>query len=172
MDFTAYEKLKNTIDKLSDDLEKQHKKHMKCKAGCDLCCMDYSIFPIEFFSIVIALNKQVDKPKINTGNDESSCIFLNNHTCEIYSERPIICRTHGLPLLYMNEENGWELSACELNFNEFDMEEFSEENTLPQDKFNSKLFLLNKEFIAKNKLTDYSEFDLIPIKELVNHIKI
>jgi hypothetical protein len=70
----------------------------------------------------------------------------------------------------MNEDNGWELSACELNFTEFDMEDFTEENTFPQDKFNSKLYLLNKEFIAKNGLTNYSELDLIPIKELAKHL--
>nr|WP_320021945.1 YkgJ family cysteine cluster protein [uncultured Draconibacterium sp.] len=170
MDFTAYKKLRNNIDKLSDKLEKQHKKHMKCKAGCDLCCMDYSIFPVEFYSLVNALKERRNNPILNNDKDESSCIFLNNHKCEIYADRPIICRTHGLPLLYMNEDNGWELSACELNFTEFDLEEFSEENTFPQDKFNSKLYLLNKEFIAENQLSDYSELDLIPIKELVKHI--
>ncbi|MDX8339718.1 YkgJ family cysteine cluster protein [Draconibacterium sp. IB214405] len=170
MEFRAYKTLRNDIDTLSNKLEEQHKNHMMCKAGCDLCCMDYSIFPVEFYSIVEALKKGEKKPVINSNNDESSCIFLNNHKCEIYEERPIICRTHGLPLLFMNEENGWELSACELNFTEFDMEEFSEENTFPQDKFNSKLFLLNKEFIAKSKLTEYSEFDLIPIKEIAKHI--
>ncbi len=170
MDFTTYKTFRNDVDQLSNKLEKQHNKHMKCKAGCDLCCMDYSIFPIEFFSIVEALKASENKPNFNPSKDESSCIFLNNHKCEIYDERPIICRTHGLPLLYMNEENGWELSACELNFTEFELDDFSEENTFPQDKFNSKLFLLNKEFIVKNKLTDYSEFDLIPIKELAKHI--
>ncbi|QIA08317.1 YkgJ family cysteine cluster protein [Draconibacterium halophilum] len=170
MDYTAYKTLQNDIDELSGKLERQHKKHMKCKAGCDLCCMDYSIFPVEFYSIVKALQKRKNKPNINTKNDESSCIFLNDHKCEIYAERPIICRTHGLPLLYMNEDNGWELSACELNFTEFDMEDFAEENTFPQDKFNSKLFLLNKEFITKSKSTNYSEFDLIPIKEIAKHI--
>ncbi|HYQ56354.1 MAG TPA: YkgJ family cysteine cluster protein [Draconibacterium sp.] len=170
MDFTKYESLQNDIDRLSDSLENLHKTNMRCSAGCDKCCMDYSILPIEFFSIVEALEKRNNTPSINTEADDSSCIFLNNHKCEIYAERPIICRTHGLPLLYMNEDARWKLSACELNFTEFDMEQFSEENTFPQDKFNSKLFLLNKAFIAENKLENYSAFDLIPIKELEKHI--
>lgn len=171
MDFSKYRALRNNIDKRSEQLEKQHKKHIKCKAGCDLCCMDYSIFPVEFYSIVDALQETEKQPKTSVDTDPSKCIFLNNHQCEIYTERPIICRTHGLPLLFMNEDNDWELSACELNFTGFDLEDFSEENTFSQDKFNSKLFLLNKAFIAENNLTDYSEFDLIPIRDLVNHIK-
>jgi hypothetical protein len=45
------------------------------------------------------------------------------------------------------------------------------ENTLPQDKYNSKLFLLNKEFIAEFTDRKYGEMDLISLKELANSIK-
>jgi len=83
-----------------------------------------------------------------------------------------MCRTHGLPILYANDNGEWELSACELNFTEFDFDEFTDENTLPQDKYNSKLFLLNREFIAEFKDKKYSEFDLIALKELGNQLYI
>lgn len=82
-----------------------------------------------------------------------------------------MCRTHGLPILYANDTGEWELSACELNFTEFDFNDFTMENTLPQDKYNSKLFLLNREFIAEFKDKKYGEFDLIPMRELALHIK-
>lgn len=167
----GYFELREKIDELAGSLEKLHHNHLSCKMGCDLCCMDYSIFPVEFYSIANALKTkdiQVDIPNVNTDN---SCVFLKNHKCTIYEERPIICRTHGLPLLYMNEESEWELSACELNFTEFDMEEFTNENTFPQDKFNSELFMLNKEFIAGFSEKEYKEFDLIPIRELAETIK-
>lgn len=164
--FNKYLSLRTEIDKLSNQLEDKHKNHMKCKAGCDLCCMDYSVFPIEFHSILTALKINNSVPTINKDASEEDCIFLNNHQCTIYTDRPVICRTHGQPLLFMGEDSNWELSACELNFTEFDMEEFSEENTFPQDKFNSKLFMLNKEFIQEFKEIEYGEFDLIPIKKL------
>ncbi|WP_297089684.1 YkgJ family cysteine cluster protein [uncultured Draconibacterium sp.] len=167
--FSAYKKLRDSIDKRVKELEKEHKSHLKCKAGCDLCCMDYNIFPIEFYSILHALQEKKQLPQVAAKNDASACIFLNSHCCAIYDERPIICRTHGLPLLFMNEESQWELSACELNFTEFDMEDFSEENTFSQDKFNSKLFLLNKKFISAYKQTKYGEFDLLPVKDLLKH---
>jgi Fe-S-cluster containining protein len=97
-------------------------------------------------------------------------VFLVNHQCQIYKSRPTICRTHGLPLLYTNNEGEWELSACELNFAEFE-DEFSESNTFPQDKYNSKLFLINKEFIKNFKEKKYNEMDLIPIKNLASFLK-
>lgn len=166
--FEKYKSLRTEIDNDSKNLSLEHSKHMKCKKGCDLCCMDYSIFPIEFYSI---LNDFKEK-KVNTGSshteEENVCVFLINHVCSIYEQRPIICRTHGLPLLYMNDNSEWELSACELNFTEFNFNEFTIENTLSQDKINSKLFMLNKEFIADFQDKKYGEMDLIPIKELLN----
>lgn len=164
--YKAYAALRDTIDEQVEKLEKMHQKHMKCRAGCDLCCMDYSVFPIEFHYIKQKLAQQENKPGVNKNAGEEDCIFLKDHKCTIYDERPIICRTHGLPLLYMGNDNNWELSACELNFTEFDTDEFTEQNTFPQDTFNSKLFMLNKTFIKEFIETKYDKMELIPVKRL------
>jgi hypothetical protein len=75
-----------------------------------------------------------------------------------------------LPLLYANDDGEWELSACELNFTDYDFEDFTPENTLLQDRYNSKLFLLNREFIAEFTDKKYDEMDLIPMKQLGKHL--
>ena len=168
--FSKYLSIRIQVDDLSERLTQQHSKHMLCKAGCDLCCMDYSIFPVEFYSILNQLKQSNIKPEIKANHSKKDCIFLHNHRCTIYNERPVICRTHGLPLLYMNDNSEWELSACELNFTEFDMEQFNKENTYPQDTFNSKLYMLNKEFIQEFSEINYEEFDLIPVKKIVNYL--
>ncbi|MCG6187812.1 YkgJ family cysteine cluster protein [Maribellus maritimus] len=166
-----YNKLRKEIDSISAKLENEHKKHLSCKSGCDLCCMDYSIFPIEFFSILGELKKENFQPDtLEKNKSKNECIFLKEHRCTIYPFRPIICRTHGLPLLYANHEGEWELSACELNFTKFSFEEFTVDNTFPQDKFNSKLYLLNKDFITQLNDKNFSEFDLIPIKDLIKQM--
>ena len=156
-----YLKLRNSIDEQSDKLHALHKDHMKCRKGCDHCCMDYEIFPIEFDHI----KKSINNKNIELDSSEDGgCIFLKGHECQIYEHRPIICRTHGLPLLFMNDEQ-WELSTCELNFTDFDDEGFSTENTFLQDQFNSQLFLLNKEFL-KERNSSENELGLIPIRQL------
>jgi hypothetical protein len=81
-----------------------------------------------------------------------------------------MCRTHGFPLVYVNEDGEPELSACHLNFTDFDYNDFTLENTFPQDKYNSKLFLLNKAFIAEFKEKKYHEMDLIPLKSIAEHL--
>ena len=158
-----YLKLRKTIDNLCDQLHSFHKNHMKCQKGCDFCCMAYEVFPIELDYI----QKSIKNEQIETGTSENaSCIFLKDHVCQIYEHRPIICRTHGLPLLFMNDEH-WELSACELNFTEFSNENFTAENTFPQDKFNSQLFMLNKAYL-KEIQSDKGEFDLIPLNRILS----
>lgn len=162
--FDSYLALRNEIDQLADRLANQHHEHMQCKKGCDLCCMEFNILPIEFYYIQHKL--KTETPEINTEASDESCIFLKNHCCTIYEHRPVICRTHGLPLLYMNSDTEeWELSACELNFTDFD--EFDDENTFPQDKFNSRLFVLNEALLKENPNLQHSKFDLLPTRNLV-----
>ena len=168
--FTEYNNLINEIDNHSKKLEIEHSKQMQCKKGCDMCCMEYSILPIEFYSILNDLKESKLTPETSAEAKDDECIFLKNHVCTIYNQRPIICRTHGLPLLFMNENNEWELSACELNFTDFNFEKFTLDNTFQQDKYNSKLFMLNKEFISEFQDKEFGEFDLIPLKKLIEQL--
>jgi uncharacterized protein len=158
-----YFSLRDEIDTLCLKLEEAHKEHIACSAGCHQCCMDFSIFPVEIYSIL----KEKDGGKININHDvsEGECIFLIEGLCSIYKSRPLICRTHGLPLLFMGEDE-WKLSYCELNFTGSNLPEFNESNTFPQDRFNSRLFMLNKEFIKYLKENHYSETDLVSLREL------
>ena len=164
--FEKYKTLVFEIDQHSGFLEDIHQKYMKCKNGCDMCCIDFSIFPVEYYFILNETEKENVKPEPEENPENNICSFLKNHSCTIYKHRPIMCRTHGLPLVYANDDGEFELSACELNFTEFDFENFTMENTLPQDKYNSKLFILNKQFITVFKARKFGEMDLIPMKQL------
>lgn len=127
--------------------------------------MDFSIFPVEFYSIFEEIKDKI--PEYNNVADDEECLFLVKGLCSIYESRPLICRTHGLPLLSMGEDE-WELNHCELNFKE-SPPEFNESNTFPQDRYNSKLFMLNRRFIRSYKGHNYKELELIPLRELVNY---
>src|SRR5690554_4266888 len=161
----AYKQLRDNIDELSGKLHRQHTEYMQCRKGCDLCCMDYSILPVEYHYIKNELKKEKEFSVPERSEASSNgCIFLKNHECTIYKHRPVICRTHGLPLLFTNDDYEWELSTCELNFRQFNYADFNPGNTYPQDTYNSKLFMLNKTFIAEEGEGKYGEFDLIPLK--------
>ncbi|MCL1821678.1 MAG: YkgJ family cysteine cluster protein [Prolixibacteraceae bacterium] len=163
--FDDYRALIEKTDGFTDSLSQIHRRHMRCKAGCSHCCMGYRIFPLEFHFISEALKNH--EIVINPETEEGKCCFLVEGLCSIYDVRPFICRTHGLPLLYVNGDDEWELSVCELNFTGFD-EDFHFDNTFPQDRFNSELFMLNKAFVALPKFAHYMETDLLPINLLKN----
>ena len=162
-----YYKLRKDVDLLCDTLEKEHVKHLNCKKGCDLCCMAISVFPVEFYAIKAEIKDGL-RSALPGPQDEVQCRFLVDHCCTIYNSRPVICRTHGLPLLYMSiESDEFELSRCELNFIEYELENFTEENTYPMDLINSKLYQINKKFVAGFENGKYNEQDRIRLAELM-----
>jgi uncharacterized protein len=160
--FDDYFSLRDELDVYCSRLYEFHVPHLMCKAGCDQCCMDFGMLPIEFFAIRQEAGERIRNGEVSLS--ESGCPFLIDHRCVIYQSRPFICRTQGLPLLFMNDDQ-CELSACELNFTEFDFDEFSEENTFPQDQYNSRLFLLNLKFI-ESVYSQLSPTDLLSLKDL------
>jgi len=162
--FEKFLKLRGKIDSRIEQLEKEHRTDMQCKEGCDSCCIKFRILPIEFEYIKSKLGNRIfQKPKRFT----KKCVFLKNSICQIYEHRPIICRSHGVPMLYMNKAGtDWELGHCKLNFKNIDKSTLNIDNTFAQDRFNSDLYLLNKEYIG-NYNSDYKINDLIDIKYLL-----
>lgn len=163
----GYFKLVDEINEKVANLSAQHKNKMKCKAGCAQCCLNFDVFPVEFFSIKEKMKTdRFEMPELQS-NDEDTCVFLKDNLCQIYPYRPIICRTHGLPLLSMNESaEFWELSHCELNFENVEPDFFHQDNSLIMDKFNSELFQQNLSFIEANNL-EYDKFQLLPLKLII-----
>jgi uncharacterized protein len=164
-----YIKLREEIDRVCTSLHKLHNEYTCCSLGCDGCCMNFRLLPLEYYSILNFI-KELNLIIQNEIENEK-CPFLINHSCSIYPFRPIICRSHGLPIINMDREGeNWELSFCQLNFKENDTEYFDHSNCYDQDTFNSKLFLLNLEFIKKFKDFDYKCDDLIDIQKLMAYI--
>ena len=166
--YFQYYNLISQVDSICESLEKVHNQHLNCKKGCDLCCMAISVFPVEFYAIKAELDLKLIA-ELPVQKSKEQCRFLVDHNCSIYAFRPLICRTHGLPLVYMNlEETEYEMALCELNFIDYDMADFNEENTYPMDRINSQLYMINKEFVSGFKGGRYSDQDRIQLAELID----
>ncbi len=164
-----YRKIRLEIDGQCQKLHEEHKAHTQCRKGCSACCMNFSVLPIEFHSILAEIKKQ-GVPKMN--ETDEGCLFLVNNGCTIYEFRPSICRSHGLPILNMDSEGeNWELSYCPLNFENADEEYFTLENGFHQDLYNSKLYLANREFISNFQKISYKEDELVDLRNIKNHFE-
>lgn len=145
---TLYLKLTADIDSLTKKLTlERFPKTLKCRPGCAECCMQFSVLPLEAALIQEHLT---GRPPL-LSQEDTVCALLENNKCSIYHTRPIICRTQGLPLAYVDEVScSIEVSACQLNFP--DDYQFEQEDLLFMDQFNHQLAELNSQYCLANDL--------------------
>lgn len=164
-----YLELRERIDADAARLTALHGANITCREGCTGCCVNFTVFPVEFFAILREMERDGLKPHQIPFDPAATCGFLHEGLCRIYPYRPIICRTHGLPILYLDDTGGtlkWEVSFCELNFTGDGPFEFTDETLLDLEALNTELYLVNREFVASLHEKKYHENSRIPLQEL------
>ena len=73
--------------------------------------------------------------------DSEACSLLLDGRCVVYDERPVICRSHGLPLVMDGQ-----LDVCPLNFEGEDIAELPHTDLLSVDTVTAILITLNQLF--------------------------
>jgi Fe-S-cluster containining protein len=93
------------------------------------------------------------------------CPLLSHHRCLLYAARPVICRTHGLPITYA-EDHQHNSDCCPLNMTE--SESVSGTNVIDLDKLNSLLVAVNSLYLSQSETDDFPE--RLTITEAINGI--
>lgn len=146
-----YQNLIFKIDSASRELEDLHFKHLVCKPGCSQCCeVERTVFYIEAYIVEQHLHnlstQKINRLKKLYKNNDEVCPMLLRNRCVIYPARPIICRTHGLPILYREAERAF-VDHCRLNFaNLSSLKSFSKKEILNINPFNVELIQIDKIF--------------------------
>jgi hypothetical protein len=114
-----YRQLLERVDRFSAQVETQLAETLACRAGCDFCCRLEAVFPVEAHAVCQAL-AQLPPATLAALSErraagEEVCPLLLEGHCAIYAARPLICRTHGLPLL-LEEDGATRIDHCPLNF--------------------------------------------------------
>ena len=155
---TCTQDYRQLIDSLDAEIMRVAKLHgatLSCGPGCASCCLAFSVLPIEAACMREAIgalpSTSRDRLKRNLQGDNQRCPLLIDDLCAIYPARPVICRTQGLPLAYVDEEReAIEVSACALNFP--DDHGFTPEDLLFMDQFNLRLSELNQAWCSSRNL--------------------
>jgi uncharacterized protein len=131
-----------------------------CRPGCSSCCLAFSVLPLE----AAMLQRGMDMPLPGAApRQDGQCVFLTDGLCSAYPQRPVICRTQGLPLAYVDETLAQiEVSACPLNFAEDAVLE--QEDLFFIDSFNERLAALNLLYCRRH---DLAPIVRIPIADLL-----
>lgn len=135
-----YQNLIAAVDRLAAQLGSRLHQHIRCGPGCSSCCRRFSVVPIEAALIGERLNREPPAPNVKRSGDR--CGFLIDDLCSIYVNRPLICRSQGLPIGYVDEMNEQiDVSVCPLNFSKD--YQFVHEDLLFLDPSNRLLAELN-----------------------------
>lgn len=137
--------------------------HMQCGKGCASCCVLETVNPLEAYVLERFLEEH---PMPDFQHSEDTCVFLHENLCSIYPVRPIICRTHGLPLLY--PERG-DIEVCPLNFTDFDLGTLEPSSFLDVERLTANLMRLNLAFCMLTGQPDRAE-ERIALKSIQFHV--
>jgi Fe-S-cluster containining protein len=126
-----------------------------CRAGCDSCCHQrFSVFEVEAAPIREALaqlartDPELRRRVRERGRDEQlrACALLVDGRCTVYEQRPLICRSHGLPIAVRESDepgSALRLDHCPLNFREHGREgDIPRASVLVLDAINQPLAVL------------------------------
>lgn len=154
-----YYQLLERVDGLCNGIKKALVEQITCREGCSACCTGITVFPVEAAAIKAALDSLPADEKLfirtyaKEHADGERCPLLYNHRCLLYAVRPIICRTHGLPIQY-TENDQQQVDCCPLNLEE--CESLPGSAVIDLDRLNSVLVAVNALFISQTE----SDYDL------------
>ncbi len=141
-----YHRLLDKVDQLCEGITTLLGDALTCHAGCSSCCIGISVFPVEAAAMIEAAGilppkqYQLLKQRLSSPEPGDRCPLLIDDRCLLYQARPIICRTHGLPIL-ITDESGRRMDVCPLNCK--GMERIPGEALIDLERLNSLLVSVN-----------------------------
>ena len=123
--------LHRQVDRQAAELARRHAARLHCRRGCTPCCRDdLTVFNVEAERIRRHHTELLENGR---PHPQGACAFLDAEgACRIYPERPYVCRTQGLPLRWIGEDERGQAveyrDICPLNEEGPALEELPEED--------------------------------------------
>ncbi|GAB4304618.1 MAG: hypothetical protein Fur0034_21640 [Desulfuromonadia bacterium] len=145
----SYRALCLRVDRFCDGIREKLADQLACRKGCDSCCRHISLFPVEAVALRMALDdlprEMVETLRARVGGGESdACPLLMDGGCVVYASRPVICRTHGFPLIVRDGDRTM-VDVCPLNCTGIDS--LSGDSVLDLDRLTLLLVAVNADFV-------------------------
>lgn len=97
------ETLHTLVDEAAAPVVRSSSSRLECRPGCADCCIDgLTVFEIE---AAVIRRHHADLLATAEPHPVGGCAFLDGEgRCRIYEHRPYVCRTQGLPLRWLEED--------------------------------------------------------------------
>ena len=148
-----YLSLLSRVDELCSNTAERFDSQISCRPGCDACCRHLSIFAVEAAAVKVALSALAEpdaaliRQKAGMTGLEDPCPLLHDGLCLLYRARPIICRTHGLPLLITRDGTSG-VDFCPENFQ--GLSSIPGSAVIDLDRLNAALTAINALFLQSH----------------------
>ncbi len=152
--FASYHQLIARLDKLCKGITAALGDALTCSAGCSSCCQAISVFPVEAAAMLAGImtlpaDEQLKIQQALASPQGGSCALLHHDLCLVYRFRPVICRTHGVPLLVQEPGQATTVAVCPLNCT--GMQSFPKETMLDLARINQLLVAINLMFVKHDE---------------------
>jgi hypothetical protein len=150
-------RLQSRVDDFFAGIVTRHAEHLACGEGCSSCCKGrLSLFVVELepmLEAVSALDPALrSRIQARAARDPEECPLLEDNRCSVYAVRPIICRSHGAPILVRPDdpEAPPTRDVCPLNFaGPLSLAALPGPDLLDLERLNSMLSLVNRLAMAE-----------------------
>lgn len=154
-----YGELAARVDAFFGRVRARYPGALSCAVGCSACCHQHlSVVPSEFRRIARAVLATTDgaraaiASRVAAGRDDPRCPLLDEAgACRVYDARPMICRSHGLPVQVAAARGGDGSpqaplrDVCPLNFTDGpDVADIDADCVLDLDHLDTVLGLLDR----------------------------
>lgn len=133
--------LRDRVHNHSQRVLLQHAEHFACRRGCDGCCQtERTVSDVEFDALAGAIAElpPETRDRLATQTGPTPCPLLLDGGCAVYEQRPLICRSHGLPLVMEGQHD-----VCSLNFTERSILTLPDNDLLSVDTLTAVLVAVN-----------------------------
>ncbi len=139
--FRNLEALRDRVHNHGQRVLLEHAAHFACRLGCTDCCQsERTVSDVEFDALgrtVAALDPET-RARLTAREGPTPCPLLLDGGCAVYDERPLICRSHGLPLVMEGQHD-----VCPLNFTDLSILTLPDHDLLSVDTLTAVLVAVN-----------------------------
>jgi uncharacterized protein len=171
--YSNYTQLLKKVDEAFVSIVSNQPQMFNCGPRCHSCCKSgLSVLGVEA-SYILNWLQENETVKVQIANEDSMmnkpefCVFLDKKgMCAIYNARPIICRSHGAPIAWLEDDTVDDTpqsrrDVCPLNFIGEDIYQLPEQDTLSIEKINTLLSLINRHFTQSDSAERIELSDLL-----------
>ena len=166
---TPWRQVATKVDTFVDHVEDAYRKEMRCAAGCAACCQqDLTVLLPEAIALIAAIEglpPDIRNTLARAGARPSAppCAFLDDAgRCRIYPLRPIVCRSHGIPI-----RQDQDVAVCSLNFQGADADTYPPDATLNASIITAALTVADA--LLRQILDHLEPQPRIPLRLLARH---